>query len=92
MSRQFPETEVYKELGAKILCRDTRHSCCDKNKTVGSKLCRSIIKVFRDRIQEKAQRTCRDRKLQAVTEVKTKTKDSVVTELSMLRQNDQFGP
>ena len=66
MSQQFPKAEVYKELGTKIFCRN-------KNKTAGSKLCRDIIKVCRDRIQEKAQRTGRDRKLQAAT----KTKDSV---------------
>ena len=67
MSRQFPKAEVYKELGATILCRDIRHSCHDKNKTGGSKLYHNIIKVSRDRNHEKAQRTGRDRKLQAAT-------------------------
>ena len=56
MSRKFSEAKVYEELGATILCRN-------KNKIAGSKLCRDIIKVYRDRIQEKDQRTCRDRKM-----------------------------
>ena len=72
MSRQFPEAEVYKSWVQQILCRDTRHSCRNKNKTVGSKLCHENIKVYRDRIQEKAQRTGRDRKLQATTEANDK--------------------
>ena len=63
---------MYEELGATILCHDTRNSFLDKNKTVGSKLCR-------DRIQEKAQRTSRDRKLQVELEAATKTKDYVGT-------------
>ena len=50
MSRKFPEEKVYEELSATILCRNTRHSCRNKNKTVGSKLYRDIIKVYRDRI------------------------------------------
>ena len=63
---------MYKELGVTNLCRDTRHSYCDKNKTAGSKLCRDIIKVCHDRIQEKSQRTSRDRKLQAAIEASNK--------------------
>ena len=82
---------MYEEMGATILCRDTRHSCREKNKTVGSKLCRDIIKVCHDRIQEKSKRIGHDRKLQASTKAATKTKDSVVKELSMSRQSDQFG-
>ena len=68
MSRQFPEAEVFKELGATILCHDIRHSYHDKNKTVGLKLCPNIFKVYRDRIQEKAQRTGRDIILKAAIE------------------------
>ena len=82
---------MYEEMGTTILCRDTRHSCHEKNKTVGSKLCRDIIKVCHDRIQEKAKIIGRDRKLQVATEAATKTKDSVAIELSMSRQSDQFG-
>ena len=80
MSRQFPEAEVHKELDTTILCRDTRHSCHDKNETAGSKLCRDIIKICHDIIQEKSQRTGRDKKLQATTEATTKTKDSIARE------------
>ena len=75
MSRQLPEAEMYKELSATILCRDIRHSYRDKNKTNGSKLCRDIIKVCRNIIQEKAQRTGRNIKLLAAT----KTEYFVVT-------------
>ena len=70
---------MYKELGTKFFRCDIRQSCRDKNKTVGSKLYCDIIKVYRDRIQEKAQRTGRNRKLQATIEAATKTKDSVAT-------------
>ena len=66
---------MYKELGAIILCRDIRHSYCDKNKTVGSKLYRDIIKVFCDRIQENAKRIDRERKLLAVTKIEDCDKD-----------------
>ena len=58
---------MYKEPGATILCRDTGHSY-DKNMIAGSILYRDIIKVRRDKIQEKAQRTGCDRKMQAATE------------------------
>ena len=37
-----------------ILCRDIRHSYCNMNKIVASKLCRDIIKFCHDGIQEKA--------------------------------------
>ena len=70
---------MYEELGATILCHDTRHSCHNKNKTARSKLCRDIIKVCHDKIQEKAQIKGRDKKLQAGTEVVTKTEDSDAT-------------
>ena len=70
---------MYKELRATILCHDTRHSYCNKNKTVGSKLCRDIIKVCHNRIKEKAQRIGSDRKLLAAT----KNEDSVTTKFSM---------
>ena len=92
MSPQFPEAEVYKELGAIILCHDIRHSYRNKNKIAGSKLYRDIIKVYHEKIQEKAQRTGHDRKLQATIEAVIKTKDSITTELSISRQSDQFGP
>ena len=78
---------MYEELSATLLCHDTRHSCHEKTKTVGSKLCCNITKVCLDRIQEKAQRTGRDRKQNPAI----KTEDSVATKLSMSQQSDQFG-
>ena len=64
----FQKEKCIKSWVQHILCRDTRPSCCDKKKTAGSKRCRDIIKVCRDRIKEKSQRTGRDKKLHAMTE------------------------
>ena len=55
MSRQIPEEQGHEKLGCKkVWCRDTRHSYRDKNKTTKYNLCRDIIKVCCDTIQEQA--------------------------------------
>ena len=83
MSGQFPKAEVYKELVQQIFCHDTRHTCREKNKIASSKLCRDMIKVGHDRIQDKAQKTCHDRKLHVLQKQAIMTKNSIVTKLFM---------
>ena len=68
------------EVGCKqVLCRNTRHSCRDKNKFIEYKLCRDIIKIFPNTIQEQAKRTGRDRIQEATIEATTKIKSYVLT-------------
>ena len=73
MSRQTPEAEGHEKLVANRFGVATQYiPVCDKNKTATPKLCRDTIKVCRDRIQERAQRTGRDRRLHPTIEARDK--------------------
>ena len=72
MSRQFLEAEVHKELGTTKFVLRHKTLLSRQEQTAASKLYCDIIKVCRDKIQEKAQRTGHDRKLHAATEASDK--------------------
>ena len=73
MSRQTLEEEGHEKLIANRFSVATQYIfCCNKNKTATPKFYHDIIKVCRDRIQERAQRTGCDRRLLETTESKDK--------------------
>ena len=73
MSRQTLEAEGHEKLVTNRFGVVTQYIfCCNKNKTATPKFCRDIIKVCCDRIQERAQRTGRNRILLETTEANEK--------------------
>ena len=74
-----------------LVWRYKAYSYRDKNKTTEYNLCRNIIKVCRDTIQEQSQRTGRNIIQEAKTEAATKTESSIAIDLSVSRQRDQIG-
>ena len=47
-------------VATKFLCRDTGHSCHDKDYTTSAKLCHGIAKLCHDIIQENSMKICHD--------------------------------
>ena len=72
MSQQIQEAKGHEKLVANRFSVTTQGILCDKNKIATQKFCRDIIKVCRDRIQERAQRTGRDKRLHVTTKASDK--------------------